>query len=135
MEQFSTAVTKLIQKQDLSYDEMIYYFKKLMNNEETEMHQGAFLSALAAKGESPEEIKAVWQCIRIWIRYCQTRSIRPRLWKTAGREWIVSKHSTSALSPLCCAASEGVVIARHGARAMTSKMRRHRRVGKRWCFR
>ncbi|MFA0816552.1 MAG: anthranilate phosphoribosyltransferase [Anaerofustis sp.] len=121
MEQFSTAVTKLIQKQDLSYDEMIYYFKKLMNNEETEMHQGAFLSALAAKGESPEEIKAVWQCIMDLDTVIAKPEVSAPLVENSGTGMDRLKtFNISSLAALC-AASEGVVIARHGARAMTSK--------------
>ncbi len=121
MEQFSTAVTKLIQKQDLSYDEMNYYFRKIMNNEETEMHQGAFLSALAAKGESPEEIKAVWQCIMELDTVVAKPNVSVPVVENSGTGMDRLKtFNISSLAALC-AAADGVTIARYGARAITSK--------------
>ncbi len=121
MEQFSTAITKLINKEDLTYEEMSYYFRKLMNNEETEMHQGAFLSALAAKGESPQEIKAVWQAIMDLDTADGIPDVDADLLENSGTG--MDRLKTFNISSLAAliAAADGVKIARHGARAITSK--------------
>lgn len=120
MEKFSTAVTKLIQKEDLSYDEMNYYFRRIMNNEETEMHQGAFLSALSAKGETPDEIQAVWQSIiELDTVYAKPNVCVPIVENSGTGMDKIKSFNISSLSAIC-AAADGVVIARHGARAITS---------------
>jgi anthranilate phosphoribosyltransferase len=120
MEQFATAITKLINKQNLTYEEMSYYFRKLMNNEETEMQQGAFLSALAAKGESPRKSSRLAVYHGSGHRNCGPRSSRRRFGKQRKGMDRLKTFNISSLAALI-AAADGVAIARHGARAITSK--------------
>ena len=61
--QFGTYITRLIQKEDLSREDAKSAFYTILNNETTDMQQGAFLSALVAKGETEEEVAGSWEAI------------------------------------------------------------------------
>ena len=39
-------------------------FAQVLEGEQPDLQQGAFLAALAAKGETPEEIAGAWEAIR-----------------------------------------------------------------------
>lgn len=120
MSDFGKAITRMINKEDLSYEEMNQCFKLILENKETDMNQGAFLAALSAKGETAEEIRAVWQN----IMNCDTVIARPEvdepIVENSGTGMdTVKTFNISTLAALC-ACADGVNIARHGSRAITS---------------
>ena len=61
--EFGACITRLIEKRDFTRDEMANCLQDILKNAQSDMQQGAFLAALTAKGETAEEIKAVWQSI------------------------------------------------------------------------
>lgn len=61
--QFGAMIMRLIRKENLSRDESKEAFYTILEDQTTEMQQGAFLSALAAKGETEEEVAGAWEAI------------------------------------------------------------------------
>lgn len=55
------ATTKLIEKQNLSYDEAAGVINEIMEGKTSHMQTAAFLAALSTKGETIEEITAAPQ--------------------------------------------------------------------------
>ncbi len=120
MNTFSTAITKLLHKENLSYEEMNVHFKRILQNQESDMHQGAFLAALAAKGETPDETRAVWQNIIEHDTVIARPNVNGPIVENSGTGMdSVKTFNISTLAALCAAAG-GVTIARHGSRAITS---------------
>ncbi|MCI5142216.1 MAG: anthranilate phosphoribosyltransferase, partial [Candidatus Electrothrix sp. ATG1] len=60
---FGANIQRLINKEDLSREEIYTMFCQVLGNEQPDLHQGAFLSALVSKGETVEEIAGAWQAI------------------------------------------------------------------------
>ena len=52
------AILKLTNKEDLTYDEALQVMNEIMSGEASEVQKSAYLTALAMKGETIEEITA-----------------------------------------------------------------------------
>ena len=63
LREFGRNVQRLIEKQDLTRETCHTMFRQLLENSQPDLHQGAFLAALAAKGETVEEITGAWEAI------------------------------------------------------------------------
>ena len=61
--EFGAIITRLIQKENLTRNEAKQAFTSVLNNEITDMQQGAFLAALTAKGETKQEVAGSWEAI------------------------------------------------------------------------
>ncbi len=116
---FGKAVTHLIQKKHLTREETCENFTIILNNHTSELHQGAFLSALTAKGESEAEIAGCYDAIY------DNDTVKINL----GIEDLVDNCGTGmdsfktfnvSTAASIIAASAGIPMARHGARAITS---------------
>ncbi|SLM27984.1 TrpD1 [Desulfamplus magnetovallimortis] len=121
--QFGTLITRLIQKSHLTREESRDAFRQILNNEITDMQQGAFLAALNAKGETAEEVAGAWEAIY------EMDTIRVQL-NTNGGVPVVENSGTGmdsfktfniSTAASLIASSAGIPMARHGARAITSK--------------
>lgn len=109
----------LIQKENLSFDQAYTAFKMVLDNEVTDMQQGAFLASLTAKGETAEEVAGGWKA----IYECDTNKVTmdgltPVDNSGTGMDSFKTFNISTAASIV--AAAGGVTIARHGARAITS---------------
>ncbi len=60
---FGHSIYRLIAGEDLSREQTRDLFAEILRGEQTDIHQGAFLSAITAKGPSPREIAGAWQAI------------------------------------------------------------------------
>ena len=60
---FGAVITHLIKKENLTRTEAKAAFTILLTDQTTAMHQGAFLAALAAKGETECEVAGAWEAI------------------------------------------------------------------------
>ncbi len=60
---FGQKIQMLIQGESLSGEETYQMFKQVLENEQPDLQQGAFLAALVSKGETPEEIAGAWKAI------------------------------------------------------------------------
>ncbi len=118
---FGAVIGRLISKENLSRKECRMMFEELLNDTHTDMQQGAFLAALAAKGETIEEIAGVWEA----VYQLDTVQVKPDTGSMpvvdncgTGMDSFKTFNISTAASVIAAAA--GSVLARHGARAITS---------------
>ncbi|HMM05503.1 MAG TPA: anthranilate phosphoribosyltransferase [Clostridiales bacterium] len=117
---FGKAIDRLIGKEHLTRAETYDYFSAVMANRETEMNQGAFLAALTAKGATAEEIAAIWQVVYEEDTVKVVPEIDLPLAENSGTGMDKIKTFNISTAASVVAASCGVAMARHGARAITS---------------
>jgi anthranilate phosphoribosyltransferase len=105
--QFGATIMRLIQKHNLSRGESKDAFSTIMEDGTTEMQQGAFLAALAAKGETEEEVAGAWEAI--YELDTQQVSFNPQmpLFENSGTGMDTFKTLISALPPLSSLQPEG----------------------------
>jgi len=117
---FGAIITRLIQNENLSREEARQAFVTVLGNDTTEMQQGAFLAALTAKGETRQEVAGAWEA----IYELDTTKVRIpehlQLAENSGTGMDTFKTFNISTAASIIAASGGVPMARHGARAITS---------------
>ena len=111
---------KLVRKENLSEDEAYDCVKKLMSGSQSDVAIASFLTALAAKGETVDEITGCVHAMRD-----ASVKVRPRVsgplvdtCGTGGDK--IKTFNVSTLSAIV-AASCGVSVAKHGNKSITSK--------------
>ena len=117
------ALGRLVEKRDLSSDEMAGVVGRIMDGEATPAQVGALLTALRMKGETVDEVVGAAQAMR-------ARMLRPQveglvcvdLCGTGGDG--SGSVNVSTLASFIVAAC-GVPVAKHGNRAMSSKSGSH----------
>lgn len=117
--QFGALVTRLIQKENLSRQEAFIAFQNILNNQVSDIHQGAFLAALSAKGETAEEVSGAWQAIYESDTNKVDLSDLPIV-DNCGTGMDTFKTFNISTAASIVAAACGAYIARHGARALSS---------------
>lgn len=117
---FGNTITRLMARGNLSRAETRAAVTAILDNEQSDLHQGAFLAAITAKGPTPEEIAGAWEAIMA----LDTVSSRPRtplpLVDNCGTGMDGFKTFNISTAAAVVAAAGGVSMARHGARAITS---------------
>jgi anthranilate phosphoribosyltransferase len=118
--QFGAIIMRLIRKENLSRDESKAAFCTILEDRTTEMQQGAFLSALASKGETAEEVAGAWEAIyELDTQQVALDSPVP-LFENSGTGMDTFKTFNISTAASVIAAAGGIKMARHGARAITS---------------
>lgn len=120
LKEFAAVVTAVMAGKNLSRDESREMFRLVLKGEQPDLACGAFLAALRMKGETAEEIAGCFES----IYEHDTRRVT-----VAGAEVVencgtgMDSLKTFNISTLAAivAASLGVPMARHGARAITSR--------------
>ncbi len=120
LKNFGRNIQRLIQKEDLSRNESYEMFRQLLLNEQPDLQQGAFLAALVSKGETPGEIAGAWQAITEFDTVRASNGLGAPLVENSGTGMDQLKTFNVSSAASIVAASGGVRIARHGARALTS---------------
>ncbi len=118
--QFGTIIMRLIQKENLSRNEARDAFCTILEDRTTEMQQGAFLSALTAKGETEEEVAGAWEAIYELDTERVSLNGQTPLFENSGTGRDTFKTFNISTAASIVAASGGIRMARHGARAITS---------------
>ncbi len=118
--QFGQIITKLIAKQDLDIDESYAAFCTVLNNEVSEMQQGAFLAALTAKGEVADEVAGGWKAIYELDTSKVAFEAEDGIVDNCGTGMDTFKTFNISTAASIVAAGGGIKVARHGARAITS---------------
>ncbi|MCL1880527.1 MAG: anthranilate phosphoribosyltransferase [Actinomycetia bacterium] len=119
-QEFGAFITKLINKHDLSREETSACFREILENRQSDMQQGAFLAALTAKGETAEEIAAAWQTIYELDTVKVNVDTDQPLVENCGTGMDAVKTFNISTAASIIAAADGVPMAKHGARAITS---------------
>ncbi len=112
-------ITRLIAREDLSREEAYEAFAMVLNNEVSDMQQGAFLAALTGKGETADEVAGGWQA----VYELDTHKVALTgldIVDNSGTGMDSFKTFNISTGASLVAAAGGVTIARHGARAITS---------------
>ncbi|MBI5846693.1 MAG: anthranilate phosphoribosyltransferase [Nitrospirae bacterium] len=118
---FGRGIQRLIQGENLTGKETYQMFKHVLENRQPDLQQGAFLAALASKGETAEEIVAAWKAIDE-IDTIHTKGDLPSgLFDNSGTGMDRLKTFNVSSASAIVAAACGIPMARHGARALTSK--------------
>jgi anthranilate phosphoribosyltransferase len=118
---FGNSINCLIAKENFSREETKNLFLEILKGEQTEMHQGAFLSAITAKGPSAEEIAGAWQAIYEFDTVKVSPSVQKPLVDNCGTGMDSFKTFNISTGSAIVAAAGGVYLARHGARGITSR--------------
>ncbi len=118
---FGSHVDRLIRGKSLSREEAFDLFQKILKDEQPDLQQGAFLAAITAKGAEPQEIAGIWQA----IYETDTVKVHPQvdgpLSENCGTGMDGIKTFNISTAASLVAAAGGVIMAKHGARAITSK--------------
>lgn len=120
MKEFGQYITRLINKEDLTKDETLLCFNDILNNHQSEMQQGAFLSALTAKGETTGEIAGAWKAIYELDTVKVQVDTKTPLTENSGTGMDTIKTFNISTTASIIAASDGIPMAKHGSRAITS---------------
>ena len=118
---FGSKVESLLKGQDLTRSEANNLFSQILKNEQPDLQQGAFLAAITAKGATGQEIAGIWEA----IYEIDTVKVRPDVSGPivencgTGMDSIKTFNISTAASIV--AAADGIKMAKHGARAITSK--------------
>ena len=114
-------VDALIRGQSLTRDEANNLFKQILKNEQPDLQQGAFLAAITAKGATAQEIASIWEA----IYEVDTLKVHPEvqgpLVENCGTGMDTIKTFNISTAASIVAAAGGIIMAKHGARAITSK--------------
>lgn len=118
---YSTALQRLIEKSDLTYDETAALFGQLMRGELTPAQIAGVAVALRSKGEAVDEVAAAASVMRELVTPVQldasTTSRLVDLCGTGGDGAHTFNISTAAMF---VAAGAGAVVAKHGGRSVSS---------------
>ncbi|MDR1472087.1 MAG: anthranilate phosphoribosyltransferase [Synergistaceae bacterium] len=120
MKRFGAIVTRLIDGEDLSYQEVRDCFLQIVENRQTEMQQGAFLAAITAKGPTGEEIRAIMDSILEHDTNTVAPDVDGPIVESSGTGMDVIKTFNISTGASVVASACGVVIARHASRGLTS---------------
>lgn len=114
------AIKKLIDKENLSEDEVRDVINEIMNGEATSCQKGGFLTALKLKGETAQEMLGAVKALR--DNFTPVKIQNPRnLIDTCGTGGDGGKTFNVSTAVAIIAASGGAKIAKHGNRAVSSK--------------
>jgi len=119
METFGSRIMDIVRGSNLTRSEARAMFEVVLRDEVEEMEQGAFLAALVTKGETPEEIAGSWEAIYGLDTVKVTPSVGP-LVDNCGTGMDLLKTFNISTPASVIAASTGICMAKHGARAITS---------------
>ncbi len=120
LREFGRTIQSLLEKQDISRQTCRAMFRQLLEDRQPDLHQGAFLAALAAKGETSEEIAGAWEAIMELDTHAIEIDGDTPLVENSGTGMDALKTFNVSTAAAVVAAAGGVRMARHGARALTS---------------
>lgn len=113
-------ITQMIAREDLSYASMREAMSALMSGEVSDIQTAGFLTALATKGETPDEILAAAEIMRELATPVPVAR-NEHLVDPVGTGGTHSKVFNVSTASAIVAACAGVTIAKHGSRSASSK--------------
>lgn len=119
--EFGNAINRLIIGENLSRNETKQLVSEILSGRQSDIHQGAFLAAITAKGPSPDEIAGTWEAIYELDTVKVSPKVRAPLVDNCGTGMDSFKTFNISTAAAIIAAAGGVCLARHGARAITSR--------------
>ncbi len=120
IEEFGAYVQQVMEGKDLGRAESYRLFRELMLNSQPDLQQGALLAALKAKGETVDEIVGAWQAIDE-LDTVHVDGLPATILDNSGTGMDSFKTFNASSAAALVAAAHGIPLARHGARAITSR--------------
>lgn len=118
---FGAGVNDLISGKNLSRAQAKEMFRQVLLNEQPDLQQGAFLAAITAKGATPQEIAGSWEAIYEIDTIKVTPKVDSPLVDNCGTGMDTLKTFNISTAASVIASADGIVMAKHGARAITSR--------------
>ena len=112
------AILSLSKKQDLTSEVMEQVMDEIMNNEATDAQKASFLTALAMKGETIDEITAAAKVMR---KHCEKFLNDQDVLEIVGTGGDGSNTFNISTAASSVTSAAGVPVAKHGNRAASSK--------------
>ncbi len=120
LREFGKKVAEVAQERNLTRQETKEMFYQVLLNEQPDLQQGAFMIVLTAKGETPEEIAGSWDAI-FELDTAKVNPLTPEpLVDNCGTGMDELKTFNISTAAAIVAAANGIYMAKHGARALTS---------------
>jgi len=119
-EEFGGYIQKLIERKNLTSSESYLLFRELMTDSQPDLQQGALLAALTAKGETVDEIVGAWQAIDEFDTV-HVDGLPDTILDNSGTGMDSFKTFNVSSAAALVVAAYGIPVARHGARAITSR--------------
>jgi anthranilate phosphoribosyltransferase len=116
---FRENLSKIVQKKDLSEAEMSQMITDIFSGDITDAQMGAFMAALATKGETFEELAGAAQAMRRKAQRIQVSS--PTVVDTCGTGGDGAKTFNISTTTAFVVAGCGVTVAKHGNRSISSQ--------------
>ncbi len=114
------AIVKIVDKQDLTYDEAYSVINEIMNGETTQTQNAAFLAALSTKSTKAETIDEISGCAAAMRDHAMKVEHDMELLEIVGTGGDGSKSFNISTTSALVAAAGGVKVAKHGNRAASS---------------
>lgn len=117
--EFKTLLNQIISKQDLNQDEMASMLTDIFSGDITSSQIGAFMAALAVKGETFEELAGAARAMRRKAYRLQTTS--KKVIDTCGTGGDSSGSFNISTTTALVVAGCGITVAKHGNRSISSQ--------------
>lgn len=115
------AILKIVDKQDLTYDEAYGVMNEIMSGETTATQNAAFLAALSTKNATIDTIDEIWGCAAAMREYALRVSHPYDALEIVGTGGDSAHTFNISTTSAFVVASGGVKVAKHGNRAASSK--------------
>lgn len=115
------AIVKIVNKQDLTYDEAYTVMNEIMGGETTPTQNAAFLSALSTKSARAETISEIAGCAAAMRAHATKVETGMELFEIVGTGGDNAHSFNISTTSALVAAAGGLKVAKHGNRAASSK--------------
>ena len=115
------AIVKIVNKEDLSYDEAFAVMNEIMSGQTTPTQNAAFLSALSTKSAGAETTDEIAGCAAAMRAHATTVDTGLDVFEIVGTGGDNSNSFNISTTAALIAAAGGVKVAKHGNRAASSK--------------
>ena len=116
---FTTYLNTIVRGQDLSQDQMADMMNTIFSGQATEAQIGAFMAALATKGETFEELAGAARAMR--TKAVRLQTLAKKVIDTCGTGGVASGSFNISTTTAFVIAGAGITVAKHGNRSVTSK--------------
>lgn len=115
------AIVKIVNKQDLSYDEAYTVMNEIMSGETTATQNAAFLAALSAKSARAETTDEIAGCAAAMRAHATKVEAGDKLFEIVGTGGDNAHSFNISTTSAIVAAAGGMRVAKHGNRAASSQ--------------
>ena len=115
------AIIKIVDKQDLTYDEAYAVINEIMNGETSATQNAAFLAALSTKSTKAETIDEISGCAAAMRDHATKVHHNLELMEIVGTGGDGAQSFNISTTSALVAAAGGIKVAKHGNRAASSK--------------